>query len=130
MARLLISTEHVLMLTPRLPACCPYPSPQVYPERLAALPGPLFGALANMLRYGVGVSGDPEITQVRGALPLPATHPPAHDALTRQRLAHAAYSLRTAAPEVSHTNAAPEALPLALSSSVQSLSTHPPATQV
>lgn len=102
----------------------------MYPERLAALPGPLFGALANTLRYGVGVSGDPEITQARGPLPPPATHLPAHDAQARQRLAHAACLLGTAAPAFSHTEAASEALPLALSSSVQSLSTHPPAAQM
>lgn len=49
-------------------ACLPSPRPQVYPERMAALPPRAFQTLLSTLGFGVGATGDEEVTQVRGPL--------------------------------------------------------------
>lgn len=37
--------------------------PQVYPERMAALPPRVFHTLLSTLRFGAGATGDDEVTQ-------------------------------------------------------------------
>lgn len=50
--------------------CYPLPTPaspirtQVYPERMAVLPGGVFQTLMSTLQFGVGATGDDEVTQV------------------------------------------------------------------
>lgn len=53
-----------------LPAACladhigaPPSRPQVYPERMAVLPPPVFQTLVSTLQFGVGATGDDEVTQ-------------------------------------------------------------------
>lgn len=37
--------------------------PQVYPERMAVLPPNVFQTLVSTLQFGVGATGDDEVTQ-------------------------------------------------------------------
>lgn len=38
---------------------------QVYPERMAVLPPAVFQTLVSTLQFGVGATGDDEVTQAR-----------------------------------------------------------------
>ena len=42
------------------------PAPQAYPERMAQLPPRVFQTLLSTLQFGVGATGDEEVTQVQG----------------------------------------------------------------
>ena len=46
----------------------PAARPQVYPERMAVLPPPVFQTLVSTLQFGVGATGDDEVTQASARL--------------------------------------------------------------
>ncbi len=68
---LLLVNGHIIpcvtCLTEKPPAP---PTLQVYPERMAVLPPNVFQTLVSTLQFGVGATGDDEVTQARQGMRL------------------------------------------------------------